>query len=164
MSDDRTPPGGTGDEDFDRIVAGLELSLPEDLAELDAELGDESGDSDHVVDGRDDGEDRSAATTAHDENGEDDNGEDETDEDEPEERFVPPEPGPLPPLDTVTRVAWAVLFGAPAVLLVAVIFAWQLPRSVTGLFVLGFVGALVLLLVKRGNDDQGDDPDNGAVI
>lgn len=145
MSDEPARPGGdnSGDDDFDRIVAGLELSMPEDLEPPSGPAAEEPDVFDPKFS---------------------DPVEPDPETDTGAEGFVPPDPGPLPPLDTVSRGAWAVLFGAPAVLLVAVVLAWQLPQVVTGLLVLGFVGALVLLLVKRGNDSRGDDPDEGAVL
>lgn len=140
MTDERPRPDeGSGDDDFDRIVAGLELSMPDDL-EADPEPPEQD-----VFDPR-----LSDPLDAEDQ--------------EDQERFVPPVPEPLPPLDTVSKAAWTVLFGAPAVLLIAVVIAWELPRTVTGVLVVGFVGALVLLLLKRGNQNRGDDPDQGAVL
>lgn len=170
MSDERSQPReGHGDDDFDRIVAGLELSMPDDLRDLDAGDFGANGPGHGDAGDRDTGDslqhggpadvfdprisDPLDADDRNDENDEDDL-----------ESFIPPEPGPSAPLDPVSRAAWAVLIGAPAALLIAVVLAWHPPRSVTGVLVLGFVGALVLLLFKRGNSSRGDDPDQGAVL
>ena len=75
------------------------------------------------------------------------------------ERFVPPPPPPLPYVPPALLAAWLGLFGAPVVLLVALVLRIDLP----GWFAYGLVGAFVggfLYLVarmQRGPRDPGDD-------
>lgn len=141
MTDEPHPEDGRGgDDEFDRIVAGLELSMPDDLEEpLEQPAAPDVFDprmSDPL----------------------------EEDTDEDDDRYVPPPPEPHPPMDALSRIAWSALVGVPLVLLLAVILAWPIPQVITGVLVLGFVAALVLLLMRRGNDNRGDDPDQGAVL
>ncbi|MGH3423538.1 MAG: hypothetical protein ACRDO8_02345, partial [Nocardioidaceae bacterium] len=87
MTEDRPGPDeGSGDDDFDRIVAGLELSMPDDLDEPGA-AGDSGAREPEVFDPR-------ISDPLHEED---------------VERFVPPDPGPMPPLDAVSRGAWTVM-------------------------------------------------------
>lgn len=79
-----------------------------------------------------------------------------------EERFVPPEPPPLPRGDRISRLAWAGVLGAPLFFLLAALFwrgapTWLVVAAV-GAFVAGFV-TLVVRMPDR--DDNGDD---GAVV
>lgn len=126
---------------FDRIVAGLELSMPADLDDL-KRIPEPEAD---VFEPR-----MSDPLT-------------EADLD-PDDHFVPPEPEPFPELDPLTRAAWATLLGSPVVLLVMIVLHITWPSWLASALVLGFVAALVFLLSRRGNHDRGDDPDQGAVI
>jgi hypothetical protein len=80
-------------------------------------------------------------------------------EDDPEDRFVPPLPPPLPHPPPVRMAAWCGLFGAPAVLLVALVLGIPLPQwlglGLVGAFLVGF-GYLVLHM-QRGPRDPWDD-------
>ncbi|HZJ06963.1 MAG TPA: hypothetical protein VFD59_16030, partial [Nocardioidaceae bacterium] len=82
-----------------------------------------------------------------------------------EGHFVPPEPPPLPPIDPRRKLAWIGLFGAPVLMLTAVVLGWGYPGWVTATLVTGFVGGfgyLVATMPRRRPDDwSGDD---GAVV
>jgi hypothetical protein len=82
-----------------------------------------------------------------------------------EGHFVPPPPPPLPTLEPRRKLAWIGMFGAPTVMLLAVVFGWQLPGWVGTLLVGSFVGGFVYLVAtmprRRPGDWSGDD---GAVV
>jgi hypothetical protein len=82
-----------------------------------------------------------------------------------EGHFVPPPPPPLPTLEPRRKLAWIGMFGAPTVMLLAVVFGWTLPGWVGSLLVGAFVGGFVYLVAtmqrRRPGDWSGDD---GAVV
>ena len=81
-----------------------------------------------------------------------------------EGHFVPPPPPPLPVPEPRRRLAWAGLFGAPLLMVLAVVFGWTYPTWVLGLLVVAFVGGFVYLvatMTRSGGDWPGDD---GAVV
>ena len=80
-----------------------------------------------------------------------------------EERFVPPVPPPLPRPTRDRALAWAGLFGSPAVLLFCLVLGIALPRLVSYLLVGAFVGGFCYLVwqMPSGPRDPGDD---GAVV
>jgi hypothetical protein len=86
-----------------------------------------------------------------------------------EGRYIPPEPPPLPKLDTVTKGAWAALFGGPAYLVVATAVGWSVPGIAAFLAVAAFVTGFAIL-VLRMNESSGSGPggpdggDDGAVV
>ena len=77
--------------------------------------------------------------------------------------FVPPEPPPVPHPPPVRLAAWSGLFGAPAVLLIALLLRVSLPSWAGYALVGSFVGGFAYLVVhmQRGPRDPGDD---GAVL
>lgn len=87
-------------------------------------------------------------------------------EDPDEGHFVPPEPPPLPALDTTARFAWLAVLGGPALLLFDVL-VW---REVSGwpawVGVSAFLGGFVTLVVrmKDRDEDEPEDPHGGAVV
>ena len=82
-----------------------------------------------------------------------------------EGHFVPPEPPPLPTLEPRRKLAWIGLFGAPAMLLLAVIFDWHFPSWLGTLLVLAFVGGFVYLVATMPRSRPGDwGGDDGAVV
>lgn len=85
-------------------------------------------------------------------------------EDEPD-RFVPPDPGPLPRGDLTTRLAWAGVAGGPVFLLLAALFWRELPQMLLMAAVVAFVGGFVTLVLRmpRDRSSSGDD-DDGAVV
>lgn len=123
------------DDEFDRIVAGLDLSIPEGFG------ADTPEPDKHVADADDHQPEREVV-----------------------ERFEPPELGPMPPLDPATKIAWVALLASPLALVVATVIGWIMPRLLSGALVVAFVGSIVFLIARRGNDNRGDDPDQGAVI
>lgn len=138
------PPDESRDDDFDQIVAGLELSMPADLDDFV---------SGTPADPEPDPEVFNPQMS------------DPLDEDDfDDEHFIPPEPDPFPELDPLTRTAWGVLIGSPILLLVMTVFALSWPQWLPSGLILAFVAALVFLLTRRGNHDRGSDPDQGAVI
>jgi hypothetical protein len=56
---------------------------------------------------------------------------DDEDTSDPDNRYIPPPVPPQPRLDPVAKGAWAALFGGPGYLLLATIFAWQVPGWAT---------------------------------
>jgi hypothetical protein len=82
-----------------------------------------------------------------------------------EHHFVPPEPPPVPRTTPARQVAWIGLFGAPLLMLVAVIGHWAYPTWLSMCLVGAFVGGFVFLVAtmeRRGGD--GWDDDDGAVV
>ena len=79
------------------------------------------------------------------------------------ERFVPPEPPPLPTTTTDRYVAWAGVLGSPALLLVCLILGIALPELVAYLLVAAFVGGFLYLVMTMTREPRDPD-DNGAVI
>ena len=82
-----------------------------------------------------------------------------------EGHFVPPVPPPIPKLEPRRKLAWIGLFGAPLLMLVAVVFGWSYPSWVGFLLIAGFLGGFGYLVATmpqtRGEDGSGD---NGAVV
>jgi hypothetical protein len=82
-----------------------------------------------------------------------------------EGHFVPPEPPPMPKLEPRRKLAWIGLFGAPVLMLVAVVFGWSFPGWLSFLLVAGFLGGFGYLVATmprgRGEDGSGD---NGAIV
>ena len=76
-----------------------------------------------------------------------------------EERFVPPPPPPVPRTSPDRLAAWSGLFGAPVVLLVALVLSLPLPTWVGYVLVAWFVGGFLYLVVQMpsGPRDPGDD-------
>ncbi|MEV7428783.1 MULTISPECIES: hypothetical protein [unclassified Nocardioides] len=76
-----------------------------------------------------------------------------------EERFVPPEPPPLPRPVGARLAAWTGVFGAPAVLLLFLVLGIGLPQVVSYALVAGFVGGFLYLVwqMPRGPRDPWDD-------
>ena len=78
---------------------------------------------------------------------------------EDEGRFVPPPAPPIPRPEPRRALAWTGLFGAPLVLLVALIFGIYLPGWMSLILVGGFVGGFLYLVSSMPTDprDPGDD-------
>ncbi|WP_223245375.1 hypothetical protein [Streptomyces sp. CBMA156] len=83
-----------------------------------------------------------------------------------EGHFVPPEPPPLPAADVTAKFAWLAVLGGPALLLVDAV-VW---REVSGwpawVGITAFLGGFVTLVarMKDRDEDEPEDPDNGAVV
>jgi hypothetical protein len=86
-------------------------------------------------------------------------------DDDPYDRFIPPDPPPLPRLDTIGQFAWGGLIGGPLFLILAAVFDWQMPPLFLALAVTAFVVGFVTLVVRM-SDGRPDDwnNDNGAVL
>jgi hypothetical protein len=84
-------------------------------------------------------------------------------DDDVEEGFVPPEPPPLPTLAPDRGLAWAGVFGSPAVLLACLILSVSIPTWLGYLLVVGFVGGFVYLVLKMPREPR-DPWDDGAQI
>ena len=82
---------------------------------------------------------------------------------EHEEHFVPPEPPPVPRGTPARRLAWCGLFGAPLVMLAAVVFGLQYPAWLTLGMVAAFIGGFVFLVATMPRDG-GDGWGDGAVV
>ncbi|WP_329299215.1 hypothetical protein OG410_12665 [Streptomyces sp. NBC_00659] len=86
------------------------------------------------------------------------------DEDD-EGHFVPPEPPPLPAADTTAKFAWLGVLGGPALLLLAVLFGWDMTWWLTSLGIGGFLGGFATLVTRMKDDDEDhEDPGRGAVV
>jgi hypothetical protein len=85
------------------------------------------------------------------------------DDEDDEDRFVPPEPPPIPRGDVVSRLAWGAVIGGPLFLLIAALTWRTLPSTLLLVALLAFVGGFVTL-VARMPQDHPDDPDDGAVV
>lgn len=82
-----------------------------------------------------------------------------------DERFIPPEPPPLPHLDPYQQLAWIGLAGGPLLLLIAALFAVTLPVWLSLAAVVGFVGGFLTLVATMDERSRPDgDGDDGAVI
>jgi len=84
------------------------------------------------------------------------------DEDE-DDRYRPPPPDPLPPLDPVAKGAWVGVLGGPGYLLVARLAGWQIPDWAALAAIIAFVAGFATLVVRMG-DRPRDDDDDGAVV
>ncbi|MFF1375477.1 hypothetical protein [Streptomyces sp. NPDC058308] len=82
-----------------------------------------------------------------------------------EGHFVPPEPPPLPDADVTAKFAWLAVLGGPLLILLAVLFGWQMTWWLTTLGIGGFLGGFATLVVRMNSgDDEDDDPGRGAVV
>jgi hypothetical protein len=88
---------------------------------------------------------------------------DAVDEDDEEEGYVPPEPPPLPTLAPDRGLAWAGVFGSPAVLLACLILSISIPTWLGYLLVVGFVGGFIYLVLQMPREPR-DPWDDGAQI
>jgi hypothetical protein len=84
-------------------------------------------------------------------------------DDDVEEGFVPPEPPPLPTLAPDRGLAWAGVFGSPAVLLICLILSISIPPWLGYLLVVGFVGGFIYLVLQMPREPR-DPWDDGAQI
>jgi hypothetical protein len=83
-----------------------------------------------------------------------------------DEHFVPPAPPPLPKLDSITKAAWAALFGGPGYLVVATVAGWSVSGITAFCAVAAFVTGFALLVLRMNEPGSGgpDDGDDGAVV
>ena len=84
---------------------------------------------------------------------------------EPADRFVPPEPPPLPRLQPFQIAAWVGVLGGPALLVLSALFSYTLPTLLMAAAIIGFIGGFITLVATMGNGGDDDwNPDNGAVV
>jgi len=78
---------------------------------------------------------------------------------EDDERFVPPPPPPLPRVAPDRLTAWVGVFGAPTVLLTALVLGVHISAWLGYLLVAAFVGGFIYLVAQmpRGPRDPFDD-------
>ncbi|MCW2833995.1 MAG: hypothetical protein JWN68_1948 [Nocardioides sp.] len=82
-------------------------------------------------------------------------------DDEP--RFVPPIPPPLPRPEPRRAIAWAGVFGAPVLMLVALVLQIDLPSLIDYLLIAWFVGGFAYLVATMSR--TGREPwDDGSRI
>ncbi|QEV17682.1 hypothetical protein [Streptomyces alboniger] len=83
-----------------------------------------------------------------------------------EGHFVPPEPPGLPEADVTAKFAWLAVLGGPLLILLAVLFGWQMTWWLTTLGLGGFLGGFATLVMRMnsGDEDEDDDPGRGAVV
>ncbi|QZY28002.1 hypothetical protein [Nocardioides coralli] len=84
---------------------------------------------------------------------------DDLDRPDPADRFVPPVPPPGPRLRLPQHLPWIGVFGAPAVLLLALLTGIDLPGWAGYGLVTAFVGGFLwlVLTMRRGGRDPWDD-------
>ncbi|MFE9298028.1 hypothetical protein [Streptomyces niveus] len=86
-------------------------------------------------------------------------------DDSDEGHFVPPEPPPLPEADVTAKFAWLAVIGGPVLMLLAVLFGWEMTWWLTTVCIGGFLGGFVTLVARmQHDDDEEDDPGRGAVV
>ncbi|MFC8079705.1 hypothetical protein ACFUN8_29725 [Streptomyces sp. NPDC057307] len=86
-------------------------------------------------------------------------------DDSDEGHFVPPEPPPLPEADVTAKFAWLAVIGGPVLMLLAVLFQWEMTWWLTTVCIGGFLGGFATLVARmQHDDDEGDDPGRGAVV
>ena len=84
---------------------------------------------------------------------------------EDEGHFVPPVPPPLPSVEPRRRIAWIALLGSPVVGLLLVLLQIAIPRWMSSLLVIAFVGGFCYLVATMGQPSRGDwSGDDGAVL
>ena len=81
-----------------------------------------------------------------------------------EHHYVPPVPPPLGRPDLPNGLAWAGVLGGPLVLLLATVLAWDMPRLLTAVCVVGFVGGMVFLVANMDDGSGRDGWDDGAQV
>ncbi|MEU6146677.1 hypothetical protein ABZ848_40815 [Streptomyces sp. NPDC047081] len=90
---------------------------------------------------------------------------DDHDDEDDEGHFVPPEPPPLPAADTTAKFAWLGVVGGPVLLLLAVLFGWDMTWWLATVGIGGFLGGFATLVMRmRTDDEEDDDPGRGAVV
>lgn len=80
-----------------------------------------------------------------------------------DERFVPPDPGPVRLPDPPRLLAWAGVLGAPMLLFAIVAFEIGLPALLSTLVVLWFLGGFAYLVTTMPNDPP-EPWDDGATL
>jgi hypothetical protein len=84
-------------------------------------------------------------------------------DDDEEEGYDPPEPPPLPTVTPDRGLAWAGVFGSPAVLLACLIFSISIPTWLGYLLVVGFVGGFIYLVFQMPREPR-EPWDDGAQV
>jgi hypothetical protein len=87
----------------------------------------------------------------------------EVDEAQDDEGYVPPEPPPLPRGDTVSRLAWVGVLGAPLFFMIAALFWRDAPTVLIFVAVAAFVAGFAALVVRMP-DRRDDGDDDGARV
>lgn len=81
------------------------------------------------------------------------------------ERFVPPEPPPVKRPTGIRGLAWAGLFGVPALVLVLLVTTVTIPSWLGLILMAWFIGGFGYLVATMPKKSSGyDDPDDGAVV
>ena len=83
--------------------------------------------------------------------------------DDDEDRFVPPDPPPLPRATPDRLLAWVGVLGSPLVLLASLLLSFSLRGWVAYLLVAAFVGGFVYLVVKMPREPR-EPWDDGAQV
>lgn len=83
-----------------------------------------------------------------------------------EGHYVPPEPPPLPAADVTAKFAWLAVLGGPALLLFDAVVWREISGWPAWVGFTAFLGGFVTLVVrmKDRDEDEPEDPDNGAVV
>jgi hypothetical protein len=82
---------------------------------------------------------------------------------EDEDRYVPPDPPPVPRATPDRLLAWAGVFGSPLVLLASLLLSFSISGWIAYLLVGAFVGGFVYLVVKMPREPR-DPWDDGAQV
>jgi hypothetical protein len=80
-----------------------------------------------------------------------------------EEHFVPPPPPPVPTAEPHRMLAWLGLFGAPVIVLVALLVKFPIPSWFGFMLMAWFVGGFVFLVASMHGGPRDED-DDGAVV
>jgi hypothetical protein len=90
---------------------------------------------------------------------------DDAERDPEHDHYVPPEPGPAPKLDWISKLAWTGLIGGPVVLLLAALLGVGRGGRLLAFALLAFVaGFLTLVFRMKDRPPIDDTPDDGAVV
>jgi hypothetical protein len=90
---------------------------------------------------------------------------DDAERDSEHDHYIPPEPGPAPKLDWISKLAWTGLIGGPVVLLVAALLGAGRGGRLLAFALLAFVaGFLTLVFRMKDRPPIDDTPDDGAVV
>jgi hypothetical protein len=84
-----------------------------------------------------------------------------------EERFVPPEPPPLPRVSPERLLAWLGVLGVPlvviALMVVSAVTSWSTPTWLDAFLVIGFLGGFGYLVATMSKEPHDPDDDGAQV-
>lgn len=147
---------GDSDDEFDRIVEGLEFDLEDLEDEPTAPPGHYAEDDDLA----DESDDDAVPGSDHGLPPELDWFDDEGGYEDPADFYEPP----TEPIDLGLNLGWAGALGIPLLMTLSTISGIILPRPVVVAFGLLFVAAVLYLFSRIPRERRGGDGDDGAVV